>query len=140
MLLCELTAHRVARHVDGAFAELRIGTREVDVLEHAERRLRSLDVGPIRLHAVRADANDLATLDLAKVLRADGSERARFRSDDVPVLAQTADAERTHAPRIAKRVELVLGTEHDRVRSARLSENRLDAVEHRSFRLDDQLR
>ena len=73
----------------------------------------------MRLEPVGADPHDLAALDLAQVLRADRSERARLRGDDVAAVAEAAEAERPHAPRIAKRVELVLRAEHDRVRAAR---------------------
>ena len=94
----------------------------------------------MRLESGRSNPDDLAALDLAHVLCADRTQRARLRCDDVAALAERTEAERPHAPRIAESVELVLRAEDDRVCAARVGQNRGDPVEHRALRFDDQLR
>ena len=104
-------SHPAAHGLERAALELRVGPREVDVLEHAQGGAVGLhrDAG---LDAALAERHQLTGLHLAQELRADDVERAALRCDDV-ALAQLPQAQRPHTCRVAERDDAVLG-HHDR--------------------------
>src|SRR2546428_675170 len=80
--------------------EPRVGAREVEDLEDAERAAGVLRDDLLRLDPL-VDDHQLAGTDLALELRADEIERTRFRGDD-PVSVEPAEAKRSHSARIAE--------------------------------------
>ncbi len=119
----------------------RVGTREVDVLEHAERRLRASDLGLQSIPAHRR--------------RCERSRRARSRARTArrSFRARTTPRPpRNRSPRggPSRAAARPTGRERHRARFAVQStieyapradgQDRLDAIEHRALRLDDQLR
>ena len=72
-----------------------------------------------RPHALGADHQHFARLDVAHVGGADQIERAGLRADDLRV-AEPSERERPEAVRIAHGDQLVLGEQHQRERARRL--------------------
>ena len=104
--------------VDALAEDVAVGPREVHVLEDAVRQLRYGE-GPVRLHAVGADHQHLAGLDVAHVVGANQIERARLGADD-PRVGELAERERTEAVRIPDGNQPVLREHHERERAADL--------------------
>src|SRR6185312_6946713 len=77
-------AHPPARALQGRAAHDRVGPREVDVLEDAERAACAFN-RDARRDAAAVDREHLARLDLAQEARADDVERARLARDAVAV-------------------------------------------------------
>ena len=94
-------AHLAARHLRAVALEQRVGAREVDVLEDAERAPLALDDLPGLDPALR-QRDHLARLDVAQEARADDVERAALRGDAVAV-ADLAERERPQAGAVAER-------------------------------------
>ena len=141
--LARQPAAEVGAHLVDALAEhVAVGTREIDVLEHALRRGRRR----IRLHrlqAVPAGDDDLARLDVAHVGGADQVERARLGADH-PRVAEPANGQRPEAVRIARADHLVLRHHDERERAAhlgdRVDDGRLGAIFPRpGEQVDDDL-
>ena len=91
--------------------ESRVGTREVEELEDAERATVVLRECLDGLDALLVHDDELARTHLALELGADEIEGARLRRDH-PVGAEAAETERSHAARISKRDKCSFG-EHD---------------------------
>ena len=127
----EQLAHAPARGLHDAALEARVGTREVDVLEDAERLAVARD-DLARLQPALGEGDHLAGQDLAQVLRADDVERARLRGDAV-ALPEQAERERAQAGGVAEGDHAVGG--HDDGREAAL-EARHDVLD----RVLDRLR
>ena len=94
--------------------ELRVGAREIEELEDAERAA----AGRVdRLHAaqpVLVDEHRFASLDLSHELRADEIQRARLGRDD-PIIMNATEHERAEAERIAECDQRPLRDRDDRV-------------------------
>ena len=104
VLLCQKLTREHARFVDRLSVDDTVGTREVDMLEYAGRRLfRAETLVGRKLSVVQGDY--LARLDVAHKLRADGVERARFGSKDV-IFAYPAHAQGAYAERVAHGYQL----------------------------------
>ena len=102
----EPLAHPYAGSVHLDAADARVGPREVDVLEDAER------VPPRRhglrcVQPVRVDPDDLARPDVADDLCADQVERTGLGRHH-PVVADLPERQRSEPARVAKRDERVL--------------------------------
>src|SRR4029079_13724713 len=94
-LLGEALAHPKPRAVDLDPVEPRVGARQVEELEHAERAvLGGLD-GLERANAVLVDQDQLAGRELSLQLGADQVERARLGGQDPLDLLAAAEEERT---------------------------------------------
>ena len=114
-LLREALAHPHARAMHLDASDLRVGPREVHVLEDAERAPRGGD-GLRGVQTLGVDPDDLARLHVADDLGADEVERARLGRDR-PVVAQSTERERTESARVAKRNERVVHDRGHRVRA-----------------------
>ena len=111
-------------------AEARVGTREVDVLEDAER----VSSRRARLRAVQAsviDPDHLARPHVAHDLGSDQVEGARLRGND-PVLADLTQRQRTEAERIAEGDEDAVGDRRRGVRALETGHRARDGLLQRS--------
>ena len=129
-------AHASAVHLHPAYARIR--TREIDVLEDAER----VSARGQRLHCVqpsRIDPHDLAGPDVAHDVGADQVEGARLGGDD-PVLADLAECERPEPERIAKSEERVVDQSRDRVRALEPAHRARDGLRQRGRVAGDERR
>ena len=112
-LLREPLAHADAHAVYLGTGERRVGPREVDVLEDAER-LPPLRDRLGRVDALLVDHDELAGTDVALVDGADQVEGAGLGGDD-PVVAEPAERERPDPLRVAEGEQLPLRERDDRV-------------------------
>ena len=114
-----------------AAVEPRVGAREVDELEDVQGRARPGKLDALAAQAVLVDDEDLARLDLTHEAGADDVEGTALAGDDRAAV-QVAEGERTHAVRVAKRVEGVRREHGHRERAAdpphRLAHGRIQAV------------
>src|SRR5215213_2110493 len=124
----EALAHLVARLVDRAAVDHRVGAREVDVLEDAEGA-RALGEREGGAKAVVVYDDHLAGLDVADVLGADEVEGARLRGDD-PSAVEASERERAEAARVADGDERLGRQEEHREGAFRLAQNFGDGFEH----------
>src|SRR5439155_2145247 len=102
-------AHASSVHLDPLKA--RVGPREIEELEDAERATFVLRYDLPRLDSL-VDNHQLARSQLSLELGADQVERARLGSDD-PVVVETSEAERPHSPWVAEGDQLSLGKPND---------------------------
>ena len=114
LLAREQAAQHFAAAVDGAAKDQAIGARKIDVLENAVLVAASAGAKWIDSTPLLEMRTHLAGLDFANVFRADQIERAGFRSDH-PGVAESAEAERAEAARIANGVKLVARENQQRV-------------------------
>ncbi len=104
--------------VDALAEHIRVGPREIHVLEDAVGRRRRRE-RVVRLLAVGSDDEHLARLDVADPLGVDQIERAGLRTDDVRV-AEPAERQRPEPMRIAHGNQVIFRQEHQRKRALRL--------------------
>src|SRR5437899_2118598 len=113
MLTGELAPERLAHGVDVAAPQHGVGSREVDVLEHAMLPLGRRE-GADRLRARIGDRDDLAGRDFALELRLDEVERARLGRHH-PGVAEPAQAERSESAGVTDGVHRVRSQDHQGV-------------------------
>ena len=123
---CEALPHAHARAVHLGAAESRVGPREVDVLEDAERPP-ALRQRLQRVHPLGVDPHDLAGAYVPLDGGADQIERAALRRDD-PVVADTPERERPDPVRIAEGDKRVVDERDDRVRTLKPRHRRGDRL------------
>ena len=116
--------------------QLRVGAREIEELEDAERAAVVLRHDLASLDAL-VDQHQLAGPDFALQLRADEIERARLRGDD-PVAVEPAETERAHAARIAEGDQLALGERDHRERAVEPAHRVRERFAERSRIVGDQ--
>ena len=97
MLEREESSRAASRLVDVASVYRRVGTREINVLENAHPVGSLSAVLRDTANAALVEYDDLARLDIADELRADGIERAALGRDDVRAVLRLSVAERTEA-------------------------------------------
>ena len=141
MLEREKRTRALARDVDAAAVDDRIGAGKVDELEDAELFRRLAAVTRIRADAARIDHDDLAGADIAFKLGADGVERAGLGGEDDGAVLQSAHAEGTEAVNVARGDELRRRREDEGIRALnavhRRGDGRLDGAPLQSLLHDD---
>ena len=135
-LLREPLAHAHARSVDLDARQPRVGPREIEELEDAERPWSGRD-GLKGVQAVLVDDHELARRDVALELGADEVERARLRGDN-PVAVEASQAQRPEAVGVAERDEPALRERDDRVRAVEPFHRRGDRLRQRRRVAGDQ--
>src|SRR5437899_4500274 len=139
MLVGERLAHALAGRVDGDAAQVARDRGEVHVLEYAEPAPIRREVGD-RDRSTVVDTQHLAGGDVTDERRADGLERAGLARDE-PGVPLTTEAQRTHAERIADRVERRGREDHERPRATQLRQRaRKPLVPRRAALVRDDLR
>ncbi len=121
-------ADRHARHVNALSEHMTVRTREIDLLEDALPVAVDRHIGETQaFHPVLVQLDQLAGVDIARKLRADLLQRARFTGHHM-ALAQTSQRKRTDSPRIARGVHATRTRDHKGKRAAEFSQRHPDAV------------
>ena len=116
--------------------EPRVGPREIEELEDAERAALVLRHDLVRLDPL-VDDHQLARAHLALELGADEVERAGLGGDH-PVAVEPPEAERPHPARVAEGDQLSLGERDDGERAVQLAHRIGDGIGERSRIVRDQ--
>ena len=132
----EALAHAHAGGVDLDAQKPRVGTREIEELEDAERAALVLRHDLVRLDSL-VDHHQLARPDFPLEFGADEVERAGLRGDH-PVAVEPPETERAHPARVAEGDQLSLGERDDGERAVQLAHRVRDGVGERSRIVRDQ--